>query len=274
MMTSQREQYTMGYGPAAVALMGARSAQTHAAFFVPHLTPGMKLLDCGCGPGSVTLGFAEIVAPGSAVGTDIEASQMDLATQNAAKRNIRNARFEAASIYELPFEDSSFDAVFMSALIGNLREPMRGIHEAYRVLKPGGVIGVKEFDQGGDITYPVEPAMAKYDELYRRLRAEHGHNGESGRMIGALLLEAGFRELKMTATYEILSDTKVLQGAAQVFIGLLAEGWSEAFTSRGWATAADIQAMREAWLRFGVFPGALFAAAWCEAVAWKPDPNT
>ena len=273
-MTKAREQYTMGYGSAAVALMGARSAQNHAAFFVPHLKSGMKLLDCGCGPGTVTLGFAEIIAPGSAVGTDIEASQMALATENAARRNLANVRFEVADIYELPFEDSSFDAVFMSALIGNLREPTRGLREAYRVLKTGGVIGVKEFDHGGDIVYPLEPAMAKYDELYRRLRAENGHNGESGRMIGALLLEAGFSELTMTATYETLSDPKVLRGTAQVFIGLLAEVWSDAFTSRGWANAADIQAMREAWLRFAEFPGALFVAAWCEAVAWKDGTNS
>ncbi len=268
-MTMERERYTMGYGPAAVSLMGMRRAQTHAAFIVPHLKPGMKLLDCGCGPGTVTLGLAEIVAPGEAVGTDIEESQMALATENAAKRNIANARFEAASIYELPFEDSSFDAVFMSALLGNLREPVRGLREAFRVLRPGGVIGVKEFDHGGDIVYPLEPAMAKYDELYNRLRSEFGHNGETGRMIGALLLEAGFGELNMTATYETLSDPRVLQSAAQVFIGLLAEGWSDAFTSRGWATAADIQDMRDAWLRFAAFPGALFVAAWCEAVAWK-----
>ena len=272
-MTEQRETYTMGYGPAAVSLMGARSAQTHAAFFVPHLKAGMKVLDCGCGPGTVTLGFAEIVAPGSVIGTDIEPTQMALATATAASRNITNARFEAANIYELPFEDSSFDAVFMSALIGNLQEPARGLHEAYRVLKPGGVVGVKEFDHGGDITYPLEPAMAKYDELYRRLRAENGHNGESGRMIGALLLEAGFVDLAMTANYEILSNPNVLQSAAQVFIGLLAEGWSDAFISRGWATPADIQAMREAWMRFAEFPGALFAAAWCEAVARKDGAN-
>lgn len=272
-MTTNREEYTMGYGPAAVALMGARSAQTHAAFFVPYLKPGMRLLDCGCGPGTVTIGFAEIVAPGSAVGTDIEASQMGLATETAIKRGISNVRFEPANIYDLPFEDSSFDAVFMSALIGNLREPTRGLREAYRVLKPGGVIGVKEFDHGGDIVYPLEPAMAKYDELYRRLRAEFGHNGESGRMIGALLLESGFSGLDMSATYETLSNPKVLQSAAQVFIGLLTETWSDAFMSRGWATAADIEEMREAWLRFAEFPGALFVAAWCEAVARKDVTN-
>ena len=65
-----------------------------------------------------------------------------------------------------------------------------------------------------------------------------------------------------------------LQGAAQVFIGLLAEGWSDAFTSRGWASESDIQEMREAWLRFAAFPGALFVAAWCVAVAWKGNQTT
>jgi len=182
---------------------------------------------------------------------------------------VANARFEVADIYALPFEDASFDAVFMSAVLGNLREPARGLGEAYRVLKPGGVIGVKEFDHGGDIVYPLEPAMAKYDELYRRLRSEYGHSGEVGRMIGALLLESGFSELGMSASFETLSDPKVLQSAAQVFIGLLGEGWADAFTSRGWANDDDIQSMRDAWLRFAEFPGALFVAAWIEAVAFK-----
>jgi ubiquinone/menaquinone biosynthesis C-methylase UbiE len=269
-MTSPRENYVMGYGPAALSLMGRRTAQSHAAFFVPYLKSGMELLDCGCGPGTITLGFAGLVAPGTAVGTDIEASQVAIATAHAAKQNIANARFEVANVYALPFADESFDAFFMSAVLGNLQQPTRAWREAFRVLKPGGVIGIKEFDHGGDIVHPLEPAMAKYDELYNRLRREYGHSGEVGRTIGSLLLEAGFAELQMSASFETLSNPNVLRSAADVFMGLLAEGWSDAFTSRGWATEHEIQEMRDAWLRFAAFPGALFVAAWCEAVAFKP----
>ena len=272
-MSKDREQYTMGYGPAAVGLMATRSAQSHAGFFLSHLKTGMSVLDCGCGPGTVTLGFAELVAPGQVVGTDIEESQVALGGATALSRNLSNVRFEVANLYELPFADGSFDAVFMSAVLGNLQEPLRGLREAYRVLKPGGVIGVKEFDHGGDIVYPDEPAMAKYDELYRRLRSEYGHDPEGGRKIGVRLFEVGFREIRMSASYESLSDPKTLRGAAQVFIGLLAEGWSEAFQSRGWATTADIKAMSDAWLRFAESPGALFVSAWCEAIAFKDLPS-
>lgn len=268
-MTSEREQYTMGYGPAATAIMAKRTAQSHATFFLPYLKPGMSMLDCGCGPGTVTAGFAELVVPGQVVGTEIEESHVDIARENAAKHNLPNVHFETADIYELPFDDASFDAVFISAVLGNLHEPVRGLRETFRVLKPGGVIGVKEFDHGGDLVYPTDPAIEKYGELYLRLRRENGHDGEIGRKIGSLLNEAGFRDLNLSACYEPFADPKSVGGFAQVSAGLLLEGWGEAFMSRGWATTDEIKEMGDAWARFGNFPGAIFAAAWCEAVARK-----
>lgn len=259
----------MGYGPAATAIMGLRTAENHAGFFLPHLKPGMKLLDCGCGPGTITVGFAEVVAPGEVIGTEIEETQVALARQSAAARKVGNASFEVASIYELPFETDTFDAFFISAMLGNLQEPRRGLREAYRVLKPGGVIGLKEFDHGGDIVHPLEPGLQKYGELYLRLRRENGHDPEGGRKIGAYLLDSGFRDLRVSACYETVSDPKMLAGAAQLNIGLLKEGWANEFISRDWATDETIAEMSEAWLKFSETPGALLAQTWCEAVAWK-----
>jgi SAM-dependent methyltransferase len=268
-MTNEREQYTMGYGPAATAIMAMRTAQSHAAFFLSHLKAGMSLIDCGCGPGTITLGFAELVAPGQVVGTEIEDSHVAIARANAATHDVANVRFETADIYELPFDDASFDAVFISAVLGNLREPIRGVREAYRVLKPGGVVGVKEFDHGGDLVYPPDPAIEKYGELYLRLRRENGHDPEIGRKIGALLIDAGFGDLKLSAAYEPFASPETAGGFAQVSVGLLAEGWGNAFLSRGWAKEDEIKEMSAAWGRFATFPGAMFAAAWCEAIARK-----
>jgi ubiquinone/menaquinone biosynthesis C-methylase UbiE len=249
--------------------MAQRTAQSHAGFFLPHLKPGMSLLDCGCGPGTITLGLAELVHPGEVVGIEIEESHVALAHETAAQRGVPNVRFEAADLYALPFADASFDAVFVSAVLGNLREPIRGLREALRVLKPGGVIGVKEFDHGGDLMYPADPALEKYGELYLRLRRENGHDPETGRKLGAMLLQAGFIDLDWSPAYEPFATPEAVGGFAYVSASLLAEGWGAAFTSRGWANAADINEMRAAWQRFAAFPGAIFAAAWCEAVARK-----
>ena len=57
------ERYALGYGAASEHMAG-RTAEAHAAFFLPHLRSGMRLLDAGCGPGTVTLGLAGAVAPG------------------------------------------------------------------------------------------------------------------------------------------------------------------------------------------------------------------
>src|SRR5258708_7817925 len=233
-MESKREQYTMGYGPAATAIMAARTAKRHAAFFLPQLKPGMTVLDCGCGPGTIPIGFAELVAPGQVVGTEIEDSHVVLARQNAVERNVSNARFEAADIYALPFETASFDAVFISAVLCNLREPVRGLREAHRVLKPGGVIGVKEFDHGGDLFHPLDPALKQYNECYRRLRSENGHDPEGGRKMGAFLLEAGFGDVELSARYESMSDPAGFGRVAVNFSARPSQGAVAAFPQPAW----------------------------------------
>ena len=268
-MTQERERYTMGYGQASTAIMGLRTAQSHAGFFLPHLKPGIKLLDVGCGPGTITAGFAELVAPGEVIGTEIEATQVALAEQNAAARNVSNVTFKVGSLYHLPFESETFDAVFLSAILGNLQEPVKGLQEAHRVLKSGGVIGIKEFDHGGDIVYPMFPGLEKFNDCYLRLRRGNGHDPDGGRKIGSYLLEADFRDLKLSATYENLSGPDQLDGAVQLNLGLLKEGWADQFISQGWATADTIVEMTEAWLTFARTPGAILAMTWCEAIAWK-----
>jgi ubiquinone/menaquinone biosynthesis C-methylase UbiE len=65
-----------GVPPDFLEFFSDRHAATHAAFFVPYVKPGMQIPDRGCGPGSITLDFAEIVAPGRAIGIDIGPAQI------------------------------------------------------------------------------------------------------------------------------------------------------------------------------------------------------
>jgi len=71
-----------------------RRASKWVGFFLPHLKPGMSVLDCGWGVGTITLDLAEIVAPGQVVGIDRDESQLALARTLAEQRGITNVQFE------------------------------------------------------------------------------------------------------------------------------------------------------------------------------------
>ena len=110
-----------------------REAARQAAFILPHLRSGMTLLDCGCGPGTITLGLAEAVAPGEVVGIDLEPGMVELANGFAKERSITNARFEVADIGSLPFPNDSFDAAFSCAVLEHVADPLQALREIHRV---------------------------------------------------------------------------------------------------------------------------------------------
>src|SRR5436190_12906395 len=77
--TPAHEVYQHGHHASVVANHAKRTADKDAAFLLALLRPGMRLLDVGCGPGSITAGLAARVAPGAAIGIDASASVIDTA---------------------------------------------------------------------------------------------------------------------------------------------------------------------------------------------------
>ncbi len=75
---ASEEHYVGGYSSLLIESLAKRTASLEAGFFLPHLRRGMRLLDCGCGPGTITVNLAEVVAPGEVVGIDIEDKQFEI----------------------------------------------------------------------------------------------------------------------------------------------------------------------------------------------------
>src|SRR5437879_11110206 len=99
----KHEKYTHGHVPAVVRHHARRTAEEAAAFLLPELRPGMRLLDVGCGSGSITRGLAERLAPGQVIGLDLSHETLAAARQDAAARDLANLPYEQGSGSDLPF---------------------------------------------------------------------------------------------------------------------------------------------------------------------------
>lgn len=244
-----------------------RTAAVHAAFFLPSLRPGMRLLDVGCGPGSITLGLAEAVAPAEVVGVDANPRAVAAATQAHAT----NIRFEVADLYRLPFPDHSFDAVFMHAVLQHVPDAREALRRVARVLRPGGVIGVADADYDGAIIWPATRPMLEAQRLMRAVRRYSGGDFRIGKKLGALLASAGFTEIRSTAEATCDGD---LQSTTAV-----GAFWAQYYDSAelrrflpaaGIATEAELTQASRAWREWGATPGASWSRFWCHAAARKP----
>ena len=101
--SAKEERYLGGYSSLIIESLAKRTASVEAGFFLPHLRSGMKLLDCGCGPGTMTVNLAEVVAPGEVVGIDLEDKQFEVGRAYARERGVANIRFETGNIYNFSF---------------------------------------------------------------------------------------------------------------------------------------------------------------------------
>ena len=91
--TPATSSYTMGYSEEFRQLLNRRSAETHAAHLLPHLKPGLRILDLGCGPGTISVGLAKAVEPGEMHGIDMEEARIGLARSAAAAGGHHNTTF-------------------------------------------------------------------------------------------------------------------------------------------------------------------------------------
>jgi SAM-dependent methyltransferase len=256
------DHYMPGYTPRIVHFMERRTAETHAQFFLLHLRPGMKLLDCGCGPGTITRGLAARGAPGEVVGIDLEESQLEIGRKDP--EHPQNLTYVKAGVYQLPFPDAHFDAVFSHALFEHIAEPVAALREIKRVLKPGGVAGLCSPDWDGFIFAPPDPEIDAAAALFRRIQEANGGNTTAGRRLGVWMGEAGWKDIKMAARYECQDDLGLM--ADFLYDRLERAPKQDDIFGRGWCDEASLKRMLHELRQWEKRKDGLFGLTWVSAV--------
>jgi arsenite methyltransferase len=164
---------------------------------VADLHPGEVVLDLGSGAGADVLISARRVGPtGKAYGLDMTDEMLELARRNAAEAGATNVEFLGGQIEHIPLPADSVDVVISNCVINLSTDKPAVFASTFRVLKPGGRIGVSDIVAENHLT-----------------AQERGERGEwVGCIAGALtfaeyeqgLSGAGFVDIEITPTHEVI----------------------------------------------------------------------
>lgn len=268
-MSQASERYVHGYEEWTREWMSQRTAAREMAFAVPHLRAGMNVLDCGCGPGSITVGLADIVAPGRVTGVDIEPRQLEAARALAHERGTTNIRFEPGSVYELPFPDASFDCAVAHFVIEHVREPVRALREIRRVLKPGGFAAIKDPYYPAFTFRPRVAPIVRFEELMTKTRAQLGASDAYAADLRACLLEAGFVRTEAQAGTETAAGGEGPPVLSFFMQNQLRERvFRDTALAQGWASEAELDALIEAAAGLAERPDLFGFIVYVQALGW------
>jgi SAM-dependent methyltransferase len=255
-MSAKEAVYTHGHHESVLRSHRWRTAENSAAYLLPHLRPGMSLLDVGCGPGTITADLAARVTPGRVTAAERTEEALALARAEAAARQQQNIEFVVSDVHALDFPDDTFDIVHAHQVLQHVTDPVRALREMRRVCKPGGIVAARDSDYAAFAWYPALPELDEWMDLYQRVARANGGEPDAGRRMLAWAHAAGLTEVAATsstwcfATPEdrewwggmwaerILKSDMARQAidsgaASEVDLGRISEGW------RGWTAAAD-----------------------------------
>ena len=262
--------YTMGYGAEMVDWFRRFTAENCAGHLLPCLRPGMRLLDFGCGPGTISVGLAEAVAPGEMHGVDMEESQIERARALAETLGQANAVFHVGDALALPFPDSYFDAAHCHEVLMHVPDTSALLAEVKRVLKPGGVIACREMICESCFFFPDFDVLRQVWEVFEGLLIGDDAHPQMGKELKGRLIQAGFADVSVSnsfTTYSAPEDRTFIHRFAHEWF--LSEEVTDAAMKYGASTeelAAELQVGFDRWKGD---PAAVVAIAFGEAVAVK-----
>jgi ubiquinone/menaquinone biosynthesis C-methylase UbiE len=240
-------KYTHGHAESVLRSHRWRTAENSAAYLLPRLRPGMRLLDVGAGPGTITADLAGLVAPGRV--TALEATEEALALSRAelGRRGIE-AEFVVGDVHALDLPDDSFDVVHAHQVLQHVADPVQALREMRRVCRPGGLVAVRDSDYRAFAWYPELAALDRWMELYQAAARANGGEPDAGRRLQAWARAAGFEQVTAGASTWCFADP-----ADRAYWGgmwadrILTSALADQLLAEGRATRAELESISAAW---------------------------
>ena len=151
---------------------------------------GQRALDVGCGPGALTAELVERLGPENVAAVDPSPPFVRAAQARHPGVDVREAPAE-----RLPFEDGAFDVALAQLVVHFMADPVAGLREMRRVVRPGGVLAACVWDLAGG-TAPLSLFWRAAAELDPGVMDESRFAGAREGHLVELMTEAGLREVR------------------------------------------------------------------------------
>ena len=245
-----QDRYTHGHHESVVRNHARRRAEVDAWFLLPRLSAGMSLLDVGCGPGTITVGLARAVAPGEVTGIDLSEDVLAQAREHAESEAVDNLTFEFGDVYQLDYEDGVFDIVYANQLLQHLTDQPRALREMRRVLKPDGLLTVRDTDYATMAPWPKFPEFDEWSRLYHSVAYHNNAEPDAGRQLTRWVREAGFADYELHPNVMVMDGEEARQWGSMWSQRILLSNVGHDALAYGLAEQADLERISKAWTAF------------------------
>ena len=256
-MAKETATYIHGHHESVLRSHAWRTAENSAAHLLPSLRPDHRVLDIGCGPGTISADLAALVPQGRVTAVDYASGIVEQAAEEARARGLTNMTFAVADVHDLSYEDDAFDVVHAHQVLQHVGDPVQALREMRRVAKPGGVVAVRDSDYRAFTWFPESEGLTAWLDLYEEVARAGGGEPDAGRRLKAWALRAGFDESKVEATSSTWTFSNEQDRAW--WGGLWADrslhsDFAKQAVAGGHATREALQAISEAWRTWGANP--------------------
>ena len=169
---------------------------------------GSTILEAGCGIGAQT----KIIAPKNPdskfISIDISEESLNKADTLIKSLDINNVEFQIGNIFDLKFQEGSFDHIFVCFVLEHLPNPQDALIILKKFLKKGGTITLIEGDHGSTYFYPYSQYAQAAINAQVKLQSDNGGNALIGRQLYPLLLTSGFKKCKVSPRMVYVDSSK------------------------------------------------------------------
>ncbi|GAB2832049.1 methyltransferase domain-containing protein [Streptomyces daliensis] len=251
--------YTHGHHESVLRSHEWRTAENSAAYLLGSLKPHMRILDVGCGPGTISADLAALVPEGHVTAVDAAPGVLERARETAAARGLTNMTFATADVHALDHPDDTFCVVHAHQTLQHVGDPVRALREMRRVCKPTGYVAVRDADYAGMFWYPRVPGLDRWQELYRRVARANGGEPDAGRHLHAWAREAGFTDITASGSlWHYRTEPERAWWSGLWADRTVASSYADTALAGGHASREELEEAAAAWREWGAHEDAVF----------------